>query len=443
MHTHKQEKGQILVLFVLGLVGLLGLTALAIDGSMVYSDRRFDQSVADSAALAGATAASDIINGLSNQLFHCGDSAVITAMNNALYAAQTRAANNGFTGATALALQDLSTQHGVYVTCNDSVKPKYLAVEVHLSSETATSFAHLVFGQDKIRNTVTSVVYLYPQRPVAAGYAIVGMHETCNAVEYDGNITNIVNGGGVFSNGGITKNGSSGYMKADSWGTVKANCGNHDYTGDGDLNDGINVSGAPTIVGSVHTNQPEISIYLPEIDCNSIPAATFDPTTNTWSKGRHPGFKVNNNEVVHLAPGLHCLTSGIQATAKGKLFGSEVTLYFQNGSFDGNGKGQIELSAPTTEPGNIIDGMQGVVIYIDPDNTGGEVDMQGTSDAKYTGTVYVPNGHIDFGGTSGTAPTYTTQFIGRTVKMHGTPEVTINYDESAFAREPASLDQIR
>ena len=52
-----RESGQILIVMVLALVGLLGFTALAIDGSMVYSDRRYDQSASDSAALAGAQAA--------------------------------------------------------------------------------------------------------------------------------------------------------------------------------------------------------------------------------------------------------------------------------------------------------------------------------------------------------------------------------------------------
>ena len=56
----KSESGQVIVILALALVGLLGFSALAIDGSMVFADRRFSQSGADAAALAGAGASSCI-----------------------------------------------------------------------------------------------------------------------------------------------------------------------------------------------------------------------------------------------------------------------------------------------------------------------------------------------------------------------------------------------
>ncbi|MBA4384915.1 MAG: hypothetical protein C0410_09280, partial [Anaerolinea sp.] len=35
-----QEKGQIIVVLAVALVAILGITALAVDGSMIYSERR-------------------------------------------------------------------------------------------------------------------------------------------------------------------------------------------------------------------------------------------------------------------------------------------------------------------------------------------------------------------------------------------------------------------
>ena len=444
MHAKRSEKGQILVLFVLGLVGLLSLTALAIDGSMVYSDRRFDQSVADSAALAGATAASEVVKGLSNQLFTCGNSDVITAMNNALYAAQTRAASNGFSGSLALA-SNLTSQHGVQVSCNDSANPKFLNIEVQVSSETATSFAHLFIGQDKIRNTVSSIVRVYPQTAAASGYAIVGLGNDCDTVLYNGDVDNSVHNGGVFSNGGITKKGASGSVTADKFGTVDSSCGPNGIAGHHEVLD-----------GAKFTNQEPMSFDFPEIDCfaEGIPYVEMDKFTTSLAPGRHDGFKLSNKQELTLEPGLHCFTGNVDVTAKGKLLGAGVTLYFQEGNFDANGQGYIDISAPTIDTGNILDGMQGILIYIDPDNsangknkTKAVVDMQGTSDAIYSGTIYAPKGLIDFGGNSSSksdlAPSYKTQFIGLSVRMHGNPAVTITYDESAFARQPASLDQYR
>jgi uncharacterized membrane protein len=48
--SKKSEKGQAIVLLVLSFVVLLGFAALAIDGSMIYSDRRTAQNAADAAA---------------------------------------------------------------------------------------------------------------------------------------------------------------------------------------------------------------------------------------------------------------------------------------------------------------------------------------------------------------------------------------------------------
>src|SRR5919106_2821020 len=48
------EKGQALILITLAAVGLFAFAALAIDGSMAFSNKRHAQNAADTAALAGA-----------------------------------------------------------------------------------------------------------------------------------------------------------------------------------------------------------------------------------------------------------------------------------------------------------------------------------------------------------------------------------------------------
>src|ERR1041385_2564836 len=52
------ERGQALILVALAAIGLFSVTALAIDGSIKFSDRRHAQNAADTAALAGALAKS-------------------------------------------------------------------------------------------------------------------------------------------------------------------------------------------------------------------------------------------------------------------------------------------------------------------------------------------------------------------------------------------------
>src|SRR6266508_4592124 len=56
MKPRLQERGQALILIALAAVGLFGFSALAIDGSRIFSDRRHAQNAADTAALAAALA---------------------------------------------------------------------------------------------------------------------------------------------------------------------------------------------------------------------------------------------------------------------------------------------------------------------------------------------------------------------------------------------------
>src|SRR5512142_2991857 len=54
MVTNSHERGQALILIVFAIVALVGMTGLAVDGGMAYSDRRNAQNAADGAALAAA-----------------------------------------------------------------------------------------------------------------------------------------------------------------------------------------------------------------------------------------------------------------------------------------------------------------------------------------------------------------------------------------------------
>jgi Flp pilus assembly protein TadG len=130
----RNESGQILILLALALVGLLGFTALAIDGSMVYTDRRYDQSAADSASLAGAQAAAyslrlTFVNDVPNhdqgsyETFSCTSDWVQTAMDAVFNAVRDRAATNNFTLSLSdryYTLADLeNAKYGLYVECRD------------------------------------------------------------------------------------------------------------------------------------------------------------------------------------------------------------------------------------------------------------------------------------------------------------------------------------
>src|SRR3990172_12214586 len=134
------EKGQILVLLVLVLIGLLGFTALAVDGGMIYADRRFTQSAADASSLAGAGAAADRAqaDGIEVENWNC--SSLANSMTAAVNTAVSQASTNDYTvyqKGTPNATED----NYVEVVCNSV--DKYLDVIVVLSKNTTTSFVHL------------------------------------------------------------------------------------------------------------------------------------------------------------------------------------------------------------------------------------------------------------------------------------------------------------
>lgn len=56
MFGKNSERGQAIILIVFSIIGIIGLTALTVDGGVAYSDRRQAQGAADTAAWAGALA---------------------------------------------------------------------------------------------------------------------------------------------------------------------------------------------------------------------------------------------------------------------------------------------------------------------------------------------------------------------------------------------------
>jgi len=79
----RDERGQILVLFALGLVAIIAMVGLVLDGGSTFAQRRAEQNAADLAALAAA-----------NTYLLTGDQTTSTL------AARTSAAQNGFTHLT-------------------------------------------------------------------------------------------------------------------------------------------------------------------------------------------------------------------------------------------------------------------------------------------------------------------------------------------------------
>src|SRR3989304_3331824 len=191
----KSEKGQILVLLALVIIGLLGMTALAIDGSMIYADRRFTQSVADSASLAGGNAIKEYFadgNITDAEIDKCSDEKFYNATVLALNSAITRAREYyPEIAGTTLDLNDISLSgteftinsgaidlggHVFSVTCN--LSQKSLIVNVALTSQTNTAFIQVI-SPVIARNTVHAETEVVANRSLTGGYALISLSQAC------------------------------------------------------------------------------------------------------------------------------------------------------------------------------------------------------------------------------------------------------------------------
>jgi len=140
-----------------------------------------------------------------------------------------------------------------------------------------------------------------------------------------------------------------------------------------------------------------------------------------------------------MRPGLYCISGSPKAMtiSGGLLEGYGVTIYAERGEILFSGNADVRLSAP----GHDADppAIPGVLIYLAPGNDGA-VEMEGNSDTWFVGTIFAPDGFIEAKGTSGTHPTFNTQFIGHDVEIGGTADIEIEFNDLWVFTYPARVE---
>jgi hypothetical protein len=429
----RSERGQAAVLLAFAFVALLGFTALAIDGGMVYADRRHVQSIADAASLAGGAALGQILE--TEKIFYSnwtcsGDMAA--AMIEARVASIIRAGNNGET----IDL-DASDKHGVDAECSMGPK-KYVDIKTWITRDTRTSFIHFVY-QGPVRNTVESVTRVYPRMPLGEGYAIVALNEgACNGGDngatFVGDSTVLIGSGGVFSNGCLTGEGNSLTVDADS---------EISYAGTMDIDHPELFTPSPSQGSSIAPS--EFAVPAPDCSGNaSYSAFVTNGSQPLWHipAGNYPGITVKHETTLE-GGGLYCLTGNFVVEGNGSLEidtsngKTGVTIYMISGGFSTAGTNRVNLSAPPETP-NPAPALAGILIYLAEGNTSSAV-LTGTSDSYYTGVVVAPDGKISALGTSAGIG-FNTAFIGNNVDVRGTSNMTIDYFANNLYGSPTSLE---
>ena len=413
----RNERGQVMVLLAIGAVVFLGFVALAIDGSMAYSDRRRAQNAADASSIAGGGAAA---LSLENSYVHysewdCEDSRIVAAQQAAATAAISRAAANLYVIDT-----NVSDYNGVTTTCGETDRgpfvDKYIDVTALISVTTKTSFAQLIFG-GQLRSRVSAIVRVRPSSPLAYGHAIVALNPNgCNGNKngalFGGSSTVNINGGGIWSNGCLSGDGNK-YTADVNNGSISYRYWEGTHTG---------FSPAPE-------ERPAALPTLP-------PSITTIPKPNCASPSAHhlSSIKMNNNkDSLTLAPGLYCIDGDVDVSG-GTLSGTDVTIYV-GGSVKITGGATISLDSPPSSP-DPTPAIAGVLFYVPT----GDIDLEGNGTSGYVGVVYAPKGTIKVHGTAGVTPTFNTQLVGYNVDVRGNANIDINFNAPENYSKPAAIE---
>ena len=407
MKNNSSEKGQALIVIALAAVVLFGFAALAIDGSMVFSDRRHAQNAADTAALDAALSKTR------------GGSWQQEGLD--------RATSNGYND------NGMSNDVDIY---NPPVDGNYAGdiefVQVKITSHVDTFFARVI-GFEQVTNKVEAVARSVPSTsfPMFDGHAVVGLapHE-CKAIMYQGNANTTVEGGGIFVNSDCA---TSAFFNNSSSAQLTAPCLN--AVGGINYNpDAINIPGCINS-GVSPFNYPPDNIVFPNIVCpsgESQNGSLLNPGTYT------SGNKFPPSGVTHLNGGTYCVHNDFSVQGGDTLIGHNVIIIMVEGDVTFNGGATIELSG-AAGPQTDENPYGGLFLYMPMSNTG-TININGNSESGFTGTILAPAADVTINGTGGNG--IHGQIIGYTVDLSGTSNTSIVYnnDENWDAPVPPQIE---
>lgn len=416
MNTKKTESGQVLFLLVIGIVSLIGFTALAIDGGRLYSERRTAQGVSDTSAFTGA--------------LYIGRSSDITqtVKDNAVLAALERAKDNGYDNA----------DPDVTVTAAVDQVGYYYLVTTEITTEIDPTFVQLVYSGPLIVNA-SAVARVLPLSDAGFGQALFALNDSaCDALKFSGDADIDINGSGIVSNSDCCPDALS----------FEGN-NNTDIEDDVSTAGCVNTQGSATYSsGSTNEGVPPVPPFnVPLPDCTGMADGhshmDWGTNTRTYHPGRYSGLSLRRSSRTYIfEPGLYCITgwAGVHIR-NGTIFGDKVMFYLTRGRFKITG-GVVDLRA--AHDNSIVDMSgrvwNGMLVYMDPSNPN-DVVINGNSGSYFEGTVYAPNAECQLNG-GGLTESLDLSLICDTIDIKGDAGLLINFNEANHYQPPTSLDLV-
>jgi len=394
MNIQNTERGQALIIIVFAIVGLIGITALAVDGGNAFLDRREAQNAADTAALAGAFT-------------------------------RIRGGQNWVAKTLAMAEENGFPNDGVRSTVEVLSPPtsgpfagdvEY--IQVVITSYVPTYFAGIV-GRDTIINRVEAVSRTKSSdlTEILMGHALISLAPISNcqndiAFWVHGEATLNLIGGGVFVN---SNNPDCALLEQGS-GSLIVNGGHPiNIVGGASIQKPQLIVPYPPDTGITQVNYPP-PFLPPEVKCGK--AAEISEDGETLSPGYWDG-DFPPEGVIKLKSGNYCVDDFIVNSSS--LSGSRVTIKV-GGEIRWNGSATIDLTAP--DKGDLA----GLLIYLPIENTN-KVALNGSADSKIRGTILAPGAHLIINGNASSYG-FHSQIIAYTIDAKGDELINIVYADS-------------
>jgi hypothetical protein len=418
------EAGQVMILVVFVVIGLVGITALAVDGGMAYSDRRHAQNTADTSALAGALA----------QIRHQD---LVSA---ALYSS----ANNGYNNdhlandvevyaPPVRGVYSCSGTEGSQLDTN-GVKMCNQYVQVFITSHVKTFFAPVI-GINQVTNKVEAVARGVPggDQPIYGGNAIASTNPNgCKSISYQGGASVVLTGSGIYDNSSCPN--AAFFNNSNSSNQLTAPCppGLQVVGGITANQNALNISPSCQLENVAPLPGPSLPTKAVEDSCNAEGNAQTNGhimTPGWWDGSPNKSFPPNSVDT--LESGVYCIKNGkgFELQGNSNLTGNDVVIYVRDGGVSLSGNGTIAITAPGSSMACNADAgpLKGLLLYLPPTNSNA-VTFNGGSTFAATGTILAPGSQCNIlGGGSVTAPLQT-QFVCNNVKLGGSSGTWINYD---------------
>jgi hypothetical protein len=415
------QRGQALVMIALAAIGLFAFTALAIDGSAIFSDRRHAQNAADTGVLQAALTK---VRG--------GDWET---------AGLARAESNGYddNGITNDVLFYSPPIDGPYQG-NDQY------IQVKIRSDVKLFFARII-GRQKATNHVEAIARAAVPEVTTwyDGKALVSTMKGCRSsgdphdpFVVGGNGTTIINNSGIFVNStcdpAFEDNGNSNLVTTSQGvcvvGGVQA--GVNGVTPPPDDYCGSQIDPAKYQLLNPVCAQ-EGSITGSGGDYEAWPGY-FNRTGNQTFPDKSPTGTLKLNK------GIYCLENGFVLNGNWNITTdldgdgqhdpeSEGVLFFiPDGDVIFNGGSELHLHAVSSLVDNFPERFLNYLIYIPPTNEA-NVTITGNNGSTFTGTILAPSSHITLDG-SGNTFALDTQIIGYDNTITGSGYINITFNQA-------------